>query len=38
MLSAALLWIFVLGHPGNAIFCSAFLGGLVACWWSRRNR
>jgi len=38
MLSAALLWIFRLGHPGNAVFSGAFLGGLVAYWWNRRSR
>ena len=38
MLSAALLWIFRLGHPGNAIFSGAFLAGLAAYWWNRRNR
>jgi putative oxidoreductase len=38
MLSAALLWIFRLHHPGNAVFSGAFFCALVAYWWSRRNR
>ena len=38
MLSAALLWIFVLGHPGNSVICGAFLAGLVGCWYARRSR
>jgi putative oxidoreductase len=37
MLAAALLWIFRLGHPGNAIVCGALLGGLVAYGWNRRR-
>ena len=38
MLTAALLWIFVLGRPGNAVFAGTFLAGLVGCWWTRRSR
>ena len=38
MLSAALLWIFRLGHPANAIFSGAFFCGLAVFWWNRRNR
>jgi putative oxidoreductase len=35
---AALLWIFRLGHPGNAVVSGAFLGALVIYWCARRNR
>jgi putative oxidoreductase len=38
MFSAALLWIFRLGHPANAIFSAAFFGSLAAFWWTRRSR
>ena len=37
MLTAALLWTFVLGHPANSIVCGALGGGMVAYWWSRRS-
>ena len=37
MLTAALLWIFVLGHPGNSVVCGGLMAGLVAYWWSRRS-
>ena len=38
MLCAALLWIFRLGHPGNAIFDLGFFAGLAGVWWYRRER
>lgn len=38
MAVAALLWIFRLGHPGNAVVSGALLGALVLYWWGRRNR
>ena len=37
MLAAALLWIFVLGHPGNSVICGGLLAGLVGYWWTRRS-
>ncbi len=35
---AALIWIFVVGPPANAIICGGFSFGLSAFWWSRRSR
>lgn len=36
MFTATLLWIFVLGHPGNSVVCGGLLAGLVTYWWNRR--
>jgi putative oxidoreductase len=35
--AAALIHIFVLGHPGNSVIPGAFFIGLASFWWSRRN-
>jgi uncharacterized membrane protein YphA (DoxX/SURF4 family) len=38
MASAALILIFVLGHPADSIFSASLLVGLAVYWWSRRSR
>jgi len=38
MASAALILIFVLGRPGDAVFSGAFFLGLSAFCWTRQNR
>jgi len=38
MAGAALIHIFVLGHPGNSVIPLVFFVGLGAFWFSRRNR
>ena len=37
MFCAALLWIFRLGHPGNAVFDLGFFAALAGLWWYRRR-
>ncbi|MGB7759763.1 MAG: DoxX family protein [Bryobacteraceae bacterium] len=38
MASAALILVFGIGRPGDAIVSGAIFIGLTAFWWSRRNR
>ncbi len=37
MAAASLIWIFVLGQPGNSIITGAFLAGLTVFWLNRRQ-
>ncbi len=38
MAGAAVVHIFVMHHPGNAVFPTVFLAGLVLFWLQRRSR
>ncbi len=38
MAGAAGSWVFLLGHPANAVFSGAILIGLAFFYWTRRNR
>ncbi len=38
MAGAAASWVFLLGHPANAIFSGAILVGLALFYWTRRDR
>ncbi len=38
MLSAALVWIFVIGRPLNSVFPGGCLLALLMFWWNRRDR
>jgi uncharacterized membrane protein YphA (DoxX/SURF4 family) len=35
--SASLIWIFVVGPPGNAVITGIFFLGLSGLWWTRRS-
>jgi uncharacterized membrane protein YphA (DoxX/SURF4 family) len=37
MASAALLLIFVVGHPADSVFSAAIFIGLALVWWNRRS-